>query len=420
MRTIHRAASKGKPKARKKVRSFQPPCPLAGAMRRVEKVVNEHFPEALNPLKAALAVAAVGCIKDNEQPTTLIFVAGPGAGKTLALSFLTPSDANDPLAQYCYRSDRFTTASFVSHKADVQADELARIDLLPKIKNKTLITKELAPLFRGKQSDLMATFAMLTTILDGYGYVGDSGAHGQRGYSEPVNFQWLGATTQPSEEVLTVIADVGPRMVFYNADRPEKTVDELVALAGKSNEDEGKGECTRAVHELLLLLYKISPPSSVVSESVRIAEGQRRLLVLWAKVLVALRVRLQEPQRAEPQREHPERVLGILRNLAVGSALIHGRREVTDYDLGQVAHIAVSSGVPGRQRVFRAVVENGGRATTPEVEKLAKVTAPTARKHMKELEMVGLARFVTGNQGVPATVELVAPYSELCAAPRLR
>src|SRR5262249_28943290 len=157
------------------------------------------------PVKAALAVVAVGCLKDNTQPTTLVFVAPASAGKSLALTFLMPTGEKDDFGnRYFYRSDKFTAASFVSHRADASKKQLSSIDLLPRLKRKTLLTKELAPVFNGKREELMDRFATLTAILDGQGYVSDSGAHGRRGYEQAINFQWLGATTPPTPELLAI------------------------------------------------------------------------------------------------------------------------------------------------------------------------------------------------------------------------
>ncbi len=45
----------------------------------------------------------------------------------------------------------------------------------------------------------------------------------------------------------------------------------------------------------------------------------------------------------------------ILKNIAIGSALIHGRTHVNDYDLAQVRHIALSSGTPERRPLWASI-----------------------------------------------------------------
>jgi hypothetical protein len=48
--------------------------------------------------------------------------------------------------QFLLRVDDFTPASFVSHAANRKKSQLESIDLLPRVKDKVMLTKELAPL----------------------------------------------------------------------------------------------------------------------------------------------------------------------------------------------------------------------------------------------------------------------------------
>jgi hypothetical protein len=118
--------------------------------------------------------------------------------------------------------------------------------------------------------------------------------------------------------------------------------------------------------------------------------------------------------------EHAERALGMLRNFAIGSALIHGHAAVNDYDLAQVAHIALSSGNAGQGRLLRVVLENHGRASSPKVEELLGVSRPTALKYMRGLENAGLVRLIEGDGTIPEKVKLRQPFTELLTAPLLK
>lgn len=400
--------------------------PIADAMARVERVVGEHFPAAVEPVKAALAVAAVGCLSDNRQPTTLIFVAPASAGKSMCLNFMMPSGDADPLSRHFYRSDKFTSASMVTHRADLEEEKLAKADLLPRLKNKTLLTKELAPIFTGKREELTERFAVLTAVLDGDGYTSDSGAHGKRGYTEPINFQWLGATTPLSPEVLGVMAALGPRMLFYDADRSRKDTAALIDLARRSIPAKAKAECRAAVADLILRLHQCHPIGSLDSARIDFDDRNLRFLVLWAQVLVALRATVRASKRDDdfedediptPDNvEHPERVLGILKNIAAGSAIAHGRSAVGPFDLEQVAHIALSSGVVSRSRVFRGLLVLRGTGTTSEIMERSGLSRPTVIQYMKELVAVGLAR-VTSQPRKPLCIALSADFVDLCDAP---
>jgi len=118
-----------------------------------------------------------------------------------------------------YRSDKFTPKAFVTHAANIKKDELAQIDLLPKLNGKVLLTKELAPLFRGREEDLKDNFSILISVLDGKGFTSDSGTHGRRGYSEPVLFNWIGATTPLPPSTHRLMSQLGTRLCFTSFPR---------------------------------------------------------------------------------------------------------------------------------------------------------------------------------------------------------
>ena len=263
---------------------------------------------------------------------------------------------------------------------------------------------------------MLERFATLTAILDGQGFISDSGAHGRRGYPDPINFQWLGATTPLSPEALSVMAQLGPRMLFYDADRPRKTTGELVALAQCADREAPKERCREAARAVVLALYARYPRGTFRSSRIAFPEQYLRWLVLWSEVLVKLRATIASAIVAAE--EHPERALGMLKNIATCSALGDGRRRVDAYDLAQVGHIALSSGIGGRARVLRAVIDLGGTATAPEIEQSATISRPTALKYMKELATVGLVRFADNNGPHPAWIRIRKPYRELCAAPK--
>src|SRR5208283_5375227 len=86
----------------------------------------------------------------------------------------------------------------------------------------TLVTPELAPLFRGKRDDLTERFAVLTRVLYGDGYQTDSGAQGRRGYADgKYVFRWLGAPTPLDSAAVEVMGQLGPRLLFYEVTRSE-------------------------------------------------------------------------------------------------------------------------------------------------------------------------------------------------------
>src|SRR5262245_64066077 len=118
--------------------SLTPSVPDVAAVRAV---VEENFPGLWPAVDLGLATAATLLVADNVDPVAVIYVGGPSSSKTTVADFF----AGHPVT---YVSDNFTPAAFVSHASSVRRDELAKVDLLPRIKHKLLVTPELAPIFR--------------------------------------------------------------------------------------------------------------------------------------------------------------------------------------------------------------------------------------------------------------------------------
>src|SRR5262249_22307395 len=150
----------------------------------------------------------------------------------------------------------------------------------PRIREKTMVSKELAPFFAGKREELLERFATFASVLDGTGFISDSGAHGRRGYAEPINFQWLGATTPLSSEAREVMAHVGPRILLYDADRPRKDADALVEYAKRQDNQQTIDACRTQVRDFLLRFYRTYPVGSVKSSRITFDDSHLRKLAL--------------------------------------------------------------------------------------------------------------------------------------------
>src|SRR5215471_3678349 len=159
--------------------------PISGASVEDEviPIVQKYFPGLHNCVKAILSVIGAMSLKDRTRPLTLILETPSGYGKTAVLQMTFPN-SKCKWVSLIYRSDSFTTKAFVSHAANVKRAQLDKNDLLPKLKGKVLVTKELAPIFRGREDDLVERFSILISVLDGQGFTSDSGTHGRRGYPE--------------------------------------------------------------------------------------------------------------------------------------------------------------------------------------------------------------------------------------------
>jgi hypothetical protein len=218
-----------------------------------QETVKEHFPELWPAVDVGLSVCASLLLADNVNPVAVVYVGPPAAGKTTVVNMFADHELT------CV-SDSFTPASFVSNAANVTKEQLAKVDLLPRIKHKVFITPELAPIFRGKEDELVKQFSVLTRVLDGQGYVTNTGTHGERGYRGDYLFAWLGCTTPLDSKVWRIMAQLGSRLFFLELGGAgeqkgmQGMLDQLKAAHTGKPYNERLHECRVIIHRLLSAL----------------------------------------------------------------------------------------------------------------------------------------------------------------------
>jgi len=401
----------------------------------VKEVFEENLPEAMSIIEADLSVLGTLCFSDQTLPIALIHSGPSSSLKTETINFLFPDESHQELHDILYRVDTFTPASFVTHAANVKADKLEKIDLLPKLKSRVLLTKELSPIFTGKKDDLTKTFSILTSVLDGQGYVSTSGVRGTRGYDEPICFNWIGATKPFANDVHYLLSALGPRLYFFNVSAKPKKLDDLVKYAKKENHTVTRAKCRQAVQDFLVHFFYENPKLSQRSEDIKFNETLLEYLVLFTMAMSRLRAQFsfregssekehkecQEERFGAPDREGEFRAIQIFKMLARGRALIHGRSEVNTDDLNLIRHIALSSCPEPRRKVFEAVVsllkdpKSKERAGTSDIVDLIGMSKMTVLHYMKELHFLGLVELCESE--IEYFVVFNEPYNKLLVDP---
>lgn len=366
----------------------------------LKETVTKHFPSLWPQLHAFLAATVSICWSDADIPIALIATGPSGSGKTEPLMWITRCGLDVTV-----RSDDFTPASFVSHAANVKKKDLEKNDLLPRIQDKVLCTKELAPLFSGREDELRTAFAKLTTILDGEGLLTSSGTHGTRGYSERIVFAWLGATTPPSNKVFNLMAALGTRLFFFCTDaRPPKAEDYAALIKGKKKKTDGKTESKEAVAKYLRQFFDLIPSRSLSTDSICVPEEIANDVGLLCEALTRLRGGIslgegnseEEDRYTTPSIEHGWRAVQVLETLAKGSALIRGSQRVEKADYEMVHHICLSSMPETRRKVFEVFLTQEGAVKAEIIAQKANMAKKTALHYLKELSILGV---VDGNTG---------------------
>jgi hypothetical protein len=389
------------------VSSFSMP---SAPLDHVYRTVGEYFPEIVSETVICLSVAATLLLEDQQNPVALNLEGVPSSLKTTLIDFF------DGAEDKCYRSDKFTPKSFVSHSASISRERLAEVDLLPRIRHKVFLVPELAPLFGLRNEDLLESFAILTRVLDGQGLSTDSGIHGRRGHTGDYLFAWIGGTTPIPHNVWKTMGKLGSRFLFIEMPADEYSDEELVRAAAGGTSYRGRLDvCRVAVAVFLEALWQATGGVRGVAWD-RSADPQEILLRIaaFAKVLARLRGTIsiwregsgdeETYNFSTPVIEGPQRAMSLLYALARGHALVHGRSQLAADDLPIVARAALESTPNDRRAVMRLLLAHDGLVTSPQVQEALRCSAPTSRAILETLDKLGLGRLE--NPGPPVTAAL--------------
>lgn len=380
--------------------------------------VRKHYGDEIAMAnKAGLALVGSHSLMQREHCLSLIYVGAAGKGKSISVDLLKSDRTTTE--NYLYRVDNFTPASFVSHAANKNPAQLAKIDLLPKVKDKTMLTKELSPLFRGDIKDMTKNFSTLTAILDGKGYLTQSGAQGKRGYNGEHLFNWIGATTPFGDQLYKLMGQLGNRMYFYEIVPVDLQVEDLIEYAMQDNTESNFKECNKLVNDFVEGHFARYPLKTIDQSSILKPINAIEQLVHYAEFISHGRAEVTADQfggyqRVEP--EGPHRIINSLKYLTMGSALCDERFNISAVDdLPMIRHVAFSSIPDRRRKLLRAVLLRGGSMTSADAERSLDVSRPTALEWFKELAATKIVSLQPGDQkaSAPAVITLAAKWNWL-------
>lgn len=354
-------------------------------------IIFNNFPELLIPAEVGLSIVSQLLIKDIKNPFALVYVDVPSSGKTIVLNFFST------IKELVYTTDDFTPASFVSHYSNVKRKDVAENDLLPRIRYKTLLIRDLATIFAKRDEDVQSMLGILIRVLDGEGLKSDSGVYGQRGYEGDYHFMLLGASTQIRPRIWKVMGNLGSRLFFLNINSGDKSENELanqLELSCRSKEI----VCRNATENYLKTLWSENPEG--IGWDLKNDDMDTKVAIArFAKILARLRGPVNvwkdgygsdEENHSEPIIEKPDRLNQLLYNFARGHALICGRRRISKEDLPILSKVALDSALPNRSKMIKALLLNNGFLDTNEGMERLNFSRPTVHKIMKEMTMVGI------------------------------
>jgi 5S rRNA maturation endonuclease (ribonuclease M5) len=354
------------------------------------ETIAKNFPALTRPAEICGSVMTQMLLNDAANPFALVLLDVPSSGKTITENFFD-------VPQLSYTTDHFTPASLVSNASNVRREDLGKVDMLPRIRYKTLIVRDLAPIFGAKEDALLEMVGRLTRALDGEGLETDSGVHGQRGYKGDYLFMMLAGSTPLSPRVYKVLGTLGSRLFFLQLHSEAKSHRQLISQNRGKDRKLKENECRKITENFLHTLWSQNPNGIDWNKA---SDPEDCLLVIarCAELLASLRGTMQIWRSDDddgighsiPVIEQPDRINCLLYNLARGHALFCGRRQITQEDLWPVLEVTFDSAQTSRSKLFRHLIEKDGKLETPDVERLLRCTAPTARREMEALSVLGV------------------------------
>ena len=364
------------------------PSDTSSRLTEIEATVTDQFDEQTWAVtEAALAAHATLLLDGPQNCTGLIIVGETGAGKTTVLRFFEQG-----LDDMVYRSDDLTPASFVSQDASQAEEQLEEVDLLPRIKHKTLLVRDMSTWFTGDRDAIGKRLSNLAHVLDGEGFTRDAGSHGRRGYQGDYRFAFLGATTPLKPRVWDQMGHTGNRFVFV---KMPGTTDVETAVEDVFEENEYGDridKCRGVVQDHLQTLWEEHGGYGSVNWSGSPDDDMKEVFTYLTKLVVTGRAPLDE---GTPVQEGSHRIATALRDIARGHALLDGRRQVELADAQVCARIALSTMPQKRRPVIRTLLnpEIGNQLTAQDLEVQTGLTRPTVHKRMELLDDLGVADF---------------------------
>ena len=119
---------------------------LVKKYQNLHNVAQKNLPNLWHSLEFDLSIRNILHIKDCTLPFAGIVLGKPISLKTVGIEMFRKS-------RHTFYTDKFSSKSFVSHSTAIPKEDLVKIDLLPKIKNKCFLTPELAPVFAARDDD---------------------------------------------------------------------------------------------------------------------------------------------------------------------------------------------------------------------------------------------------------------------------
>jgi hypothetical protein len=435
----------------------------------LRQIVQDNVPASWEAMEFVLTCKGILHIRGVTLPLIGIILGNPSTYKTVGIGMLRHWFNT-------YYADKINPKSFVSHANLENKQDLEYVDLIRDMKDKLFLIPELSPIFMQKEEILIEILSTLVRLADGEGLLTHSGLHGLRGIDGKLMFSMVGASIEIPSKVYKVLSSLGPKLYFYRTNFKEPTEIELQnEIAGKDYEV--KAKAVKGAFFDYLKWLEICPwmvnAGSVSNKEAKLSNGPNKRVIEWDKAnddlqaikmisrvaILLSRIRgntyayetrsgakldneivnssgssvteavSYEYTYEQPIIENPSRANIVLYNIARAHAFeTHGRNFVTkEDDLPIIIKIALSTANRTRVSIIKLLLTTMRRADsggnyehkrkffTRDLIEGLNISKSTARRTMKELEVLGLVRIgkEVRNGGENYYIELLERFNWL-------
>ena len=354
---------------------------------QLDSIIERYFPDKFFYLKLVLA-AGYGTLFINgiTQPISLFLLGDPSTKKSSLLEIMRGLDK-------VLFSDIFSPASFVSGARDIEGG-----DLLPRLRNKCLVTPELAVLF--KDRNLPQTLGMLTRLLDGFGYVRHTG-FGEVGLHENVRFNWCAAIVKIQPKIWDLLGHLGHRLLFLHLENENESAEAVEnRLVRMISEDRDYIEKLSICRNAVIAFFQniqARYPNGVTWNTTADNPQARRIIAKAALMLKSLRGTIDPKDATNTIFEEPTRLTQSFYNICRGYALMHDRTHIIINDVESVLAVMLDSAPPERKKLLLALLEQNGEIDADQYMEISKHSHKRVLDEFTNFEILNIAEFIQDN-----------------------
>ena len=354
---------------------------------QLDSIIERYFPDKFFYLKLVLAAGyATLFINGITQPISLFLLGAPSTKKSTLLEIMRGLNM-------VLWSDIFSPASFVSGARDIEGG-----DLLPRLRNKCLVTPELGVLF--KDRNLPQTLGLLTRLLDGFGYVRHTG-FGEVGVHENVRFNWCAAIVKIQPKIWDLLGHLGHRLLFLHLENENESVEavenRLIRMITEDRDYNEKLSICRNAVSAFFQNIQARYPNGVTWNTSSDNQRAKQLIVRAALMLKSLRGTIDPKDATNTIFEEPTRLTQSFYNICRGYALMYDRTHIIFADVESALAVMLDSAPPERKKLLLALLKQNGEIDTEQYMETSKHSHKKVLDEFTNFEILNIVEFIQDN-----------------------